>query len=73
VIDIITADVGPPTGSYDDNVSRRYVWGAQLGTAPTVDQVKAAPFSIRTRPGLTCGDYAPNTVEFWVSGERIRP
>jgi hypothetical protein len=73
VMDVITAEIGQPAGSYDAGVSHFYVWGAQLGTSPTGEQMKGAPFAVRTMPRLMCGDYQGNMVEFYVSGNRIWP
>jgi hypothetical protein len=73
VLDVITSEMGQPAGTFPDSVSVWYVWGAQLGSSASKDDIKGAPFSVRTRSGLTCGDYAPNMVEFWVSGERAWP
>jgi len=73
VMDVITAEIGQPVGSYDAGMSHFYIWGVQLGGSPTGEQMKAAPFAVRTMPNLTCGDYAQNMVEFYASGNRIWP
>jgi hypothetical protein len=73
VLDVITGEIGQPTGSYPDMVSVWYVWGAQLGSSASEDDIKKAGFVVRAPRGLTCGDYAPNMVEFWLSGHRCNP
>ena len=71
-MDVITMEIGQPIASYEAFGSTVYVWGARPSSTK-MDDVKATPFSIRIKRGLTCGDYAPNMVEFYSYGERLWP
>ena len=74
VIDVMTGEMGQPTGTYEGGFGAvlSFVWGAHLGDSPTVDQIEGAPFCARMPRGLTCGDYAEGSVEFYADGEQIR-
>jgi hypothetical protein len=74
-IDVITGEIGQPTGSYETAYGSIliYVWGVQFGTPPSADDLKRAPFSARMLRNMPSGDYAPNTIEFSSYGERIWP
>jgi hypothetical protein len=74
VIDVITGEMGQPAASYEGSYGaiHSFVWGAQLGSSPTVDQIQGAPFCARMFRGLTCGDYADGSVEFYSYGQQLR-
>ena len=72
-IDVIIHEAGRPTGTYEGTYGsiHSYVWGVQLGNAPTTEQIKGAPFAARMLRGLTCGDYSEGSVEFYSNGKMI--
>jgi hypothetical protein len=71
-MDLITQTIGQQRlHSYEGGMSMVHVWGKDPGSRACMDEAKQAPLMVRIRPGLTCGDYTSNQVEFWSYGQRI--